>query len=199
MRFEEVPLPLLRACQSGSARHFEELCGLLQADLYAFIFSILRDHDSTDEALQECLLRIYKHLPKLEDPSRFAWWLMRMAVNQCNSLRRPRPSDKEVPLDERMDVEERQLDGRVASPPSPRAALEQKQMRGEINAAIRELPDRQREAIVLFEVEGMAIKEIASVLECSEGAVKFNIHEARKKLRESLKQYLKPQSQRKEA
>ena len=65
-------------------------------------------------------------------------------------------------------------------------------MRDDINAAIRQLPPRQRDAIVLFEVEDLSIREISELLGCSEGAVKFHIHEARKRLRGLLEHYLRP-------
>jgi RNA polymerase sigma factor (sigma-70 family) len=70
--------------------------------------------------------------------------------------------------------------------PSPREEASQRQTREQIETAMTTLPDRQQTAVVLFEIEGCSIKEIAAAMECSEGAVKFNIHEARKKLQRQL-------------
>jgi len=69
---------------------------------------------------------------------------------------------------------------------NPREEVARRQMREQIESAMTELPDRQQTAVVLFEIEGCSIKEIASAMSCSEGAVKFNIHEARKKLQRRL-------------
>jgi RNA polymerase sigma-70 factor (ECF subfamily) len=59
-------------------------------------------------------------------------------------------------------------------------------VREAIEEAIGELPDRQQTAVILFEVEGCSIKEVSEIMGCSEGAVKFNVHTARKKLQGRL-------------
>ena len=69
---------------------------------------------------------------------------------------------------------------------SPCDEAQRKEMREEIEQAMADLPDRQQAAVVLFEIEGCSIKQIAEAMACSEGAVKFNIHEARKKLKRRL-------------
>jgi RNA polymerase sigma-70 factor (ECF subfamily) len=63
-------------------------------------------------------------------------------------------------------------------------------VRKAVNTAIAQLPPRQRSAIILYELENRPVREIAEILECSEGAVKFNLHEARKKLQELLRDQL---------
>jgi RNA polymerase sigma-70 factor (ECF subfamily) len=60
------------------------------------------------------------------------------------------------------------------------------QIHEEITTAMATLPERQRMATVLFELEGLPIKDIARMMDCSEGAVKFSIHEGRKKLKRRL-------------
>jgi RNA polymerase sigma factor (sigma-70 family) len=74
----------------------------------------------------------------------------------------------------------------MSAPDSPRDVAAGKELQQLLNAAIEELPPKQRIAILLYEVEQMSVREIADVLECSEGVVKFNLFEARKKLRVSL-------------
>jgi RNA polymerase sigma-70 factor, ECF subfamily len=192
MRFAGVGRELLDRCRSGDMDAFDELCRAVQQELYAVIYSMLRNHDDADEALQECLVRLYRHLPQLNDLDRFPWWLMRIAVNQCNSARARAAVRALYPLNEEVEIQNEELVWQSGRVDSPRRALERKEMQTDIDAAIRELPPRQRSAVVLFEVEGRTIKEIADLLECSDGAVKFNLHEARKKLRELLKAYMTP-------
>ena len=64
------------------------------------------------------------------------------------------------------------------------------ELRGEIGKALERLPDKQRLALVLFSVEGMPQKEVAEVLECSVELVKWNVFQARKKLKDWLHEYL---------
>jgi RNA polymerase sigma-70 factor, ECF subfamily len=189
MRFVGVDDTLLARCRLGDIRAFEELCALIQQDLYRLIYSFMRNHDDTDEVLQDCLLRVFKHLSQLNDLGKFPWWLMRIAVNQCNSMRARSLAKVLYPLDDSVEPPNERIMWNSGSGESPRRALERKEMREEIDLAIRELPPKQREALILFEVEGMSLKEIAALLECSEGVVKFNLHEARKKLRAFLGPY----------
>lgn len=186
MRFEGIHRELLEACRGGNFDAFEELCVAVQRDLYGFIYSVMRNHDDTDEVLQETLLRIHKHLPQLEDLDKFPGWAMRIAVNQCNSHHTHNNAKALYSLDTEIEVQNEDVVGTGRAPESPRDAMARTETKEHINIAISQLPPKQRAAIVMFEVEERSIREIAEILECSEGVVKFNIHEARKKLRKSL-------------
>jgi RNA polymerase sigma-70 factor (ECF subfamily) len=190
VRFEEVEPALLARCQAGDLDAFATLCGQIQQDLYAFVYAQLRDHDDSDEVVQECLFRIHRHLPKLENLGRFAWWVMHMAVNQCHSQRSRASVRPLYSFDDAVEVDEERMVAASTRPPSPSESIERREMARDIDEAIRALPPKQRAAIVMFEIEGRPVREIAGVLECSEGAVKFGLHEARAKLREALRQYL---------
>ena len=192
MRFEGVSHSLLQRCRRGDVDAFEEFCGHVQRDLYGLVWSMLRNHDDADEVMQECLLRMFRHLPKLNDLSKCPWWAMRIAVNQCNSFRAQAASKALYPLDDSVDPPPERVMWHTGLGDSPRRSVERREMRDDINAAIRQLPPRQRDAIVLFEVEDLSIREISALLGCSEGAVKFHIHEARKRLRGLLEHYLRP-------
>ena len=186
MRFDEVDTGLLQRTARGDAAAFEELCAAIQPDLYAFIHSHLRNHEDTDEVLQECLVRIHRHLHTLADLARFPWWLMRMAVNQCNSHRVRAAHHASVPLDDGIRVEPGSLVAAATPPASPREHAERGDTRRRVDEAIAMLPPRQRSAIILFELEDHPIAEIAGILECSEGAVKFNLQIGRASCRERV-------------
>jgi RNA polymerase sigma-70 factor (ECF subfamily) len=68
--------------------------------------------------------------------------------------------------------------------------LESKELGEYINAAIEELPIKQREVFALKNMEGLSHKDIAIILGCSQDAVRANLYQAVKKLREKLKKYL---------
>lgn len=190
MRFEGVDIALLEACRAGNLAAFERLCRAVEDDLYGFLFSLLRDHDATDEALQECLIRMHRHLPGLRDLERFPGWLMKVAVNQSRTVQARARAVPLQPLEEGFEYPNEQVLGNPHAGDSPHAVAQRAEMMAEVDAAIAALPERQRAAIVLFEIEDRPIREIAAMLDCSEGAVKFNIHEARKKLRDALSHHL---------
>ena len=186
MRFDSFDSELVSRCRAGNGAAFEELCRRVMPELYGFIYSMLRSHDDTDEALQECLVRVHRHIAKLDDPAKFGWWLMKIAVNQCRSMRGRAGAHQPVHLDEALEYPNERVVGTARAGASPRESASLGETRRILDAAIRALPERQRAAVILFEVEDRPIREVAELLECSEGAVKFNLHEARKKLRAAL-------------
>ncbi len=190
MRFDAVPPDLLRRASEQAPGAFDELCTAVQVDLYAFIFSHLRNHDDTDEVLLECLYRLHRYLAKLDDLTRFPWWLMKMAVNQCATLKARHQKHDTVELEENLGLMGADHLAAATPPASPRESAQRNDMRRCVNEAVATLPPRQRSAIVLFELEHQPISEIARMLECSEGTVKFNLHEGRKKLRVILTETL---------
>jgi RNA polymerase sigma-70 factor, ECF subfamily len=173
-------------CQDGDQAAFDELYSLLKDDLYRWIYSMMRDYDDTEEVFQDCTIRLFRHIKSLKDPKRFKYWLYRLVVNQCNTHRSKKGRHSYTPLEESIEVKPEDCVFRSSMPENPRSALMRKELMENINHHISALPAKQRIAVTLFDVQGLSIKEVANHLDCSEGAVKFNIHEARKKLRITL-------------
>jgi len=177
---------LLVRCQNGDLDSFERLFERIREDLYRIIYSFMRDHDDTDEVMQESLIRIFRHLPSLKNVEKFPSWAMRIVVNQCHTYRSRKGRVAYTPLDELSEREDHQATFQHGLSASPRETMMQNEVIEAIHRAIGELPKRQRSAILLFEIEGLAVKEVAEAMQCSEGAVKFNVHQARKKLQKAL-------------
>lgn len=187
MSLQDVPVTLVEACRGGDRAAVERLLRTISPDIYRIVYSMLRDHDDTDEVVQETLVRLFRYIHKLKEADKFASWAMRIAVSQVQTWRmkkgRLRMYEISDPLDE---SEESVVVMRGTDAGNPRDAASRRQMREHIEEAMGTLPVRQQTAVVLFEIEGCSIKEIATAMSCSEGAVKFNIHEARKKLQRRL-------------
>ena len=186
MPIYEIQPQLVERCQTGDHAAFEQLYDSMKDDLFRWIFSLLRDHDEAEEAFQECIIRIFRHIRTLNDTTRFPHWVYRLVVNQCNTQRSRTKRHRYTPLEETIEVKPEDYVFRSSAPENPRRALMRKELRECINRHIADLPAKQRLAVLLFDVEGLSIREVAEELECSEGAVKFNIHEGRKKLKAAL-------------
>lgn len=186
MRFSNISQELIASARGGSAQAMEELCLAVQPGAYAVLLSVLRDADDAADALQESLVRMVRHLASLRVIEKFPGWLMRILVNQATSLQK-RPAANIIDLaliDEVQQQSSTPLSG--GDNPSPREVAAQTQMLGIINEAIRQLPARQKTAMVLFEMERLPIREVAQIMELTDGAVKFHLHEGRKNLRKHL-------------
>lgn len=186
MALRDIPHDLIRSCRNGDREAIECLIREITPDLYRILFSALRDHDDTDEVVQETLVRVFRYIGSLKDEKRFPAWIMRIAMNQANTFRVKRSRTRTYDMENSDEVSNSAIVLGGTPALDPRRHLMAEQIREEIARAMESLPQRQRMATTLFEVEGFTIKEIAASLECSEGAVKFNIHEGRKKLKRKL-------------
>jgi RNA polymerase sigma-70 factor (ECF subfamily) len=186
MALAEVPIVLIEAAREGDKPAIERLLKLIAPDVYRIVFSMLRDHDQTDEVVQEALIRVFRYIHKLKDSRKFASWSMRVVVNQVQSWRMRQTRRRLYGLPEGMEPDQSEVVIVGTAGADPRAAAIGGEVRREIEEALASLPNRQQTAIMLFEIEGSSIREVAEAMDCSEGAVKFNIHEARKKLQKRL-------------
>ena len=143
--------------------------------LYRYCRAILHDHEDAQDALQSTMLAALRALPHAGGRLALRPWLFRIAHNESISLLRKRSPQRTREVD---------LDALAAAGASPSAAEEMmaaEQLR-ELLADIQSLPERQRGALLMRELSGLPIAEIALALEVSEGASKQLIFEARSAL-----------------
>jgi RNA polymerase sigma-70 factor (ECF subfamily) len=137
----------------------------------AFARSIARSRAEGDDLFQEALLRALDRLDTLRDDNAFRYWLYRVIVSVHRNRYRRAFWRRWLPLDSDPVADEPSAELRLGS--ADRARL-----------ALAELPHDQREAIVLFEIEGWKVEEIAELLEISASAVKSRLLRGRNRLRD---------------
>jgi RNA polymerase sigma-70 factor (ECF subfamily) len=172
---------LIREAQKGSHRAFEELVRRYSERAYRAAFRVVRDAQIAEDVLQEALLKAYRSLRSFESRSSFYTWLYRITVNLALDRQR---REKRAPSLEWNDEVARDVDPRgvVNAPADPEVASGRVQIRQLVAEGIQELPDGQREVLLLREVEGLSYEEIAQSMEISKGTVMSRLHYARKKL-----------------
>jgi RNA polymerase sigma-70 factor (ECF subfamily) len=178
---------LVARAQGGDLRAFETLVERHRRRIYSLAYRMTCAHEDADEVLQETFVRAFVSLRRFDLSRPFANWLYTICANLCLDRRRRASRQKQVAWD---DVEDRPLGLQAATTPGPEVATENGELREQIDTAIARLPERQRAALVLFEVEGMKITEVAEAMDCSEGAVKSTLHRARRRLRDELREYV---------
>jgi len=135
--------------------------------------AVLSNEEDADDAAQDAFLTALVKLDKF-DPSRpFGPWLMRVVANAATDRRRRRKVRQVEELDP----------GLVAGGPRPDTVTEQEMLGERLRAALAELPDRRRMAVVLFDVEGYSHAEIAEILSIPEGTARSEVFHARRRLR----------------
>lgn len=151
-------------------KRFEQESKSLRPDLHRFCTRMTGSVSDGEDAVQDSLVHAFYHLPELRQGASLRSWLFRIAHNRCiDLLRRRRPL---APLDE----EQPGLD-------DPLASLEDNQLAQHALAVIfTQLPPRERAAIVLSDVLGYSLDEVAEITASTAGAVKAAIHRGRQKL-----------------
>lgn len=172
---------LIERAVSGDLDAFGDLVERYQERLYRAMFHLLGNREDAEDAVQDALVRSYRKLGTFDGRSGFYTWLFRIAHNAAISRRRRRRP--------RISLEEQQVNT-GDEPASGELAPENAAMRTEqveqVRDAIDQLPDDQRDILVLREIEGFCYEEIARVLDLAPGTVRSRLHRARARLRELL-------------
>jgi len=187
VRSQESDADLVLRVQRGETSAYRFLVERYQRRLFAVLYGMLHNREDAREVAQDSFVKAYNHLDRFRFDSSFYTWLYRIAVNLAIDLKRRHSSRPHAEYDDaRQHDEPGALDSRDHTAFSPGHRLERKRLLEHIEAAIAELPDEQRQAIVLREIDGLSYKEIAEVMECPEGTVMSRLFYGRKKLQELL-------------
>src|SRR6266487_659196 len=138
--------------------------------------AVLGDPDDADDAAQDGFLSALVKLGQYDAHRPFGPWLMRIVANAATDRRRRRNVRRSEPLDPAL----------VGGGPRPDAVAVQSELGERLRAALRELPERRRTAVVLFDVEGYSHAEIARILGIPEGTVRSEVFHGRRRLRTLL-------------
>jgi len=175
----EAELALIERFRRGDASALDTLVRQHQKDLYRLAYRMTRNAEDAKDISQEAFLRAYRGLTQFDGRSSLSTWLYRITVNLClTHLRHQRfASPAEVPLST-ADPSAQQLE-----------TLEKQERLRAVADAVEALPPQQRLALVLRVHHGLPYREIAEILESSEGTVRANYFHAVANLRTQLKAF----------
>ncbi len=185
-RLNDLPRPadgrpiagLVAAAKAGHAVAFERLIWRYRPGLLALCFDRVKDFEAARDVAQDAVIAAHEQLAQLRDNAAFPAWLRRIALNCCRQWQR-RQGPPTVPL----DVEHcPQLMGDVF-----REAMRRQAAR-EVRAALAQLPENNRIALVMYYLRGDSYREIAEFLGVPETTVVGRLHRARGQLRSRLEE-----------
>ncbi len=176
---------LVLRVRQGELEAFEALYQRYKGPIYRTALAITHDHGVAEEVLQDCFLRAYAHLDRVDGSSPLGPWLQRIAVN----LARNRLQRKQFLFSPIDDVVEHLLDHER----SPEEVAEGNEVRSAVQASLRALGFNHRAVAVLYYLHGYTHSEIAYVLDCPLGTVKSRLHYATQQLRRYLAGEIAPQ------
>lgn len=173
---------LVRRCQQNDQLAWEQLVRDQQGRVYAIAMSYAGRREEALELAQEIFVLVYRRLHTCRDPQRFLAWLVRLARNagvDFTRRRAARPPAHDLPVEELADL---------ASPePGPAEQLAADSRRRLVRRALRSLSGLSREIILLRDVQGLAIEDVAGTLGVPIGTVKSRSNRARIELAQAVR------------
>jgi RNA polymerase sigma-70 factor (ECF subfamily) len=172
---EDEPALVARAL-TGDRPALGRLLERFAAPVRRVTYAILGDADEADDAAQDGLLQALVKLDRYDPTRPFGPWLLRIVANAAIDRRRRRTVRVAGVLDDTV----------AGDWPLPDAEAERRLLGERLRAALDELPERYRAALVLFDVEGYSQAEIAQILGMAPGTVRSAVFHARRRLRRLL-------------
>jgi len=171
---------LLTRCRRGDDLAWEALVRQYQSQVYGMAFHYMRNTDDARDLAQEIFVRVYQKLDTAPDKE-FVPWMLRVARNLCiDQLRRKkaRPPASDLQADEQLDLH--------ADGPSPEDSWATDERKRLVYRALGAMSEQGREIILLKEIQGLSVQEIANLLGAPVGTVKSRSFRARIELADQV-------------
>lgn len=169
---------LVRRCQAGDKEAFRTLVEQYRSILFGTAYLMIRDRGLAEDAVQEALIQMWRHLPSLRLHDSFKAWLVRIVVNEIKQRFRKKQVST-VPLDQAPEVLDK-LD-------EAETAMVRDEEHQHLKRAMEMLPPEHREAIVLHYFSDLTVPEIAAITGQREGTIKSRLSRALDRLGEILR------------
>lgn len=180
----------MAAYKGGDVAAYRVLVERHHAPVYRFCLRALRSPEQAADAAQEVFLRVVKNAPSWERKAKFTTWLYTMARNFCIDEARKGRFRKTESLNESVgkddDGGDERIDRVASEVPQQDRLADNTRLRKVIDAAVKDLPDEQRQVFLLREVSGLQFKDIADMTGVGENTVKSRMRYALASLQKRL-------------
>ncbi|PTX43319.1 RNA polymerase sigma-70 factor (ECF subfamily) [Christiangramia gaetbulicola] len=172
---------LVKRLQNSSTSHeaFRELISLYKERLYWHIRNMVKSHDDTDDILQNTFVKVYKNIAQFKGDSKLYSWMYRIATNESITYLNNKAR--------RLQITSEEMQNQIIDNLESDVYFEGDQIQLKLQKAIATLPDKQQQVFNMKYFEELKYREMAEILETSEGALKASYHIASKKIEEYLK------------
>ena len=178
---------LIKRAIDGDESAYKQLLENYRGAIYNLIYRMVHNREETEDLVQEAFMKAFKALPTFNEEYAFSTWLYKIAVNNCiDHMRKKRLKTFSLnkPLQSKDGELDREFPDTSMSPDKDILSDEKSRL---IEAAIQELPENYKTAIILRHAEEKSYEEIAQILDIPLGTVKARIFRAREMLKKKLK------------
>ena len=173
---------LLRRAQGGDPEAFGQLMEPLEQLVWRVCWHYTGNREAAEDCGQEAMVRIWRSLESYRGECALESWVYRIAANCCMDWLRKKKRDKSVSVE---PLREQGFDPADTAPGTEEQVVQEDERR-RLREAIAELPEDQREALILTQLEKISYEETARRLGVEEGTVKSRVNRAKARLKEML-------------
>jgi RNA polymerase sigma-70 factor (ECF subfamily) len=176
----------IAAARAGDLAAFELLMRQHERLVLAVALRMTGNLEDAQDISQEVFLRLYKNLAKVQAADALPAWLYRVTINACHDLRRRKPASAPVEMAGELATQETDA----------QTILAQAERRRVLELSLGILPEKERAALVLRDLEGLSTGEVARALGSSEATVRSQVSKARAKVHDFVERYFSPRKRR---
>lgn len=183
---------LMLRVQAGDQAAFQELFAKFAPRVLQYARRLVGSEARAEEVTQDVFVQVFRFRLRYRPDARFATWLYTIATNLClNELRRPERHLR-VDLWDRRDDEPDREGPPLPDPQAidPETGAASRELARALESAIGELPPKQRAALLLSRIDGLAYRDVGDAIGCSEGAVKALLFRATHALKARLREHM---------
>ena len=177
-----LAVPLSRANEDERKALFQEKMDSVKNELYSFAYRLMGNREDAEDLLQESYFKAYKYFHQLRETSKFKEWIFQITANQFRNQLKKKKRERTYFVDDFSVVVEKPQNVTM----NPDKIFDELDISDKVRNAIDNLHPKMKTALVLFELQGFNIDEVAGILGISPGTVKSRLHYARKRLRDEL-------------
>jgi RNA polymerase sigma-70 factor (ECF subfamily) len=185
-------LALVQRAQANDRAAFNEIVLRYKNKVYNYIFRMVHSALDAEDLTQETFVRAYLSIRSFQSRASLNTWLFRIATNLCIDY--SRKTKKIQGMTTSLSLENEDDDETERDIPDvafdPQRLLLNKELGKRLDTALRELPEKLRTVVLLYDIEGLPYDEISNIVGCPLGTVKSRLFNARSVLRQKLAPYL---------
>jgi len=184
----EFEADCIRRILAGERHLFHDLIRPCERSIYFLLMSLLRNDAEAEDAAQETAIKVFQNLKNFRGDSQFRTWVLSIARNEGLGRLRKAGTRREDSLDAETDEQTGDYTPAILTcwREVPLEALERQELGAILRKAIEGLPAIYRNVVMLRDIEEMDVRETATALDITEGAVKVRLHRARAMLQKEL-------------
>ena len=184
---------LVTLALDGDFSAFDKIMSLYKERLYGVIFNITFNHEDAADLTQETFVKAFRSLSKFKRKSSFFTWIYRIGVNMALSHLKKKKARTFFSFDQFVggEAHHKEISSLTTKENSSVRNTLLNELHEKLNEALSKLSDKHRTIVVLFEIDGLSHKEIASIMKCTEGTVRSRLHYAKLQLQSFLGDYIK--------